>query len=397
MKSCTIIGISDERKQWLPPHVERIIQSACVFSGGKRHYEIMCERLPKDSVWIDITVPLSHVFQQYAFHDNIVIFASGDPLFYGFASTVQRELPDCVVKVFPSFNSLQMLAHRMLLSYQDMQVVSLTGRPWDGLDEALIKGSPLIGVLTDRTKTPLAIWQRMQAFGYNNYTMTVGENLGNETSERVSYISTEEDILSHSVFEVPNCVILRRTFSRPRPFGVPEQDFALLDGRANMITKMPIRLLTLSLLDLRHRHTFWDIGFCTGSVSIEAKLQFPHLCVHAFEVREEGRALMQENARRFGTPGIETHIGDFLSEDLSLLPRPDAVFIGGHGGKLIEIMERLCNVMSPGGTIVFNSVSEASRQLFIEGLKRTGLPLVQELHMALDNHNPITLMKTITQ
>ena len=52
-----------------------------------------------------------------------------------------------------------------------------------------------------------------------------------------------------------------------------------------MITKAPIRLLTLQALELNRRRVFWDIGFCTGSVSIEARLQFPHLAVISFEIR----------------------------------------------------------------------------------------------------------------
>ena len=92
------------------------------------------------------------------------------------------------------------------------------------------------------------------------------------------------------------------------------------------------------MLDLINRERFWDIGFCTGSVSIEAKLLFPHLHITSFEIREEGRKLMTENCHRFGTPGIEAIIGDFLSVDLSALEAPDAIFIGGHGGKLVEIL-----------------------------------------------------------
>ena len=54
-----------------------------------------------------------------------------------------------------------------------------------------------------------------------------------------------------------------------------------------MITKAPIRLLTLQALELNRRRVFWDIGFCTGSVSIEARLQFPHLAVISSEIRPE--------------------------------------------------------------------------------------------------------------
>ena len=397
MHNCTIIGISDQRSLWLPPEVEAVIGSHRVFSGGRRHRAIMADRLPSDAVWIDITVPLSDVFRAYERYEDIVVFASGDPLFYGFAQTVQRECPGCTIRLYPSFNSLQTLAHRLLLPYQDMHVVSLTGRPWRGLDEALISGYGLIGVLTDGHRTPLAILQRMADYGYTNYTMTVGERLGNADEERITTLDvcSKHNTQPLCDFASPNCVILRRTSVRPRPFGLPEQDFALLDGRARMITKMPIRLLSLSMLDLRHRHVFWDVGFCTGSVSIEAKLQFPHLDVHAFEQREEGRRLMADNARRFGTPGIEAHIGDFLVADVDALPRPDAVFIGGHGGRLSDMLQRVARCMNPGGVVVFNSVSDASRQQFYDGVAQAGLCLDGETRMAIDDHNPIYVLRAV--
>lgn len=387
MTNCTIIGISDSRNQWFPPHVREVISRGKVFSGGKRHYEIMRNMLPSDAVWIDITVPLASVFLQYERYDEIVVFASGDPLFYGFANTVRHELPDCRIKVYPSFNSLQMLAHRICLPYHDMHVVSLTGRPWHRFDEALIRGYSLIGILTDRRNTPHAIMQRMLDYGYDNYTMTVGENLGNEDTERISIYDKDAE------YSNPNCVILQQIAPRIHPFGIPESDFHLLDGRVKMITKMPIRLASLALLDLNAKRSFWDVGFCTGSVSIEAKLQFPHLSVTSFEIRPEGKELMEKNTRKFGALGIETVIGDFLSTDLSRYDRPDAVFIGGHGGKLIEMVCKIKEVLLPDGCIVFNSVSESSRDLFIKATEAAGMTIVQTMHLAIDQHNPITIMK----
>lgn len=98
----------------------------------------------------------------------------------------------------------------------------------------------------------------MQAYGYANYRMIVGEQLGNE-EETVAEYSVEEAMERH--FRMPNCVILKRITVRERSFGIPEEQFELLDGRANMITKMPVRLLSLSLLDLRNRSVMWDVGF----------------------------------------------------------------------------------------------------------------------------------------
>ncbi|MBQ1673691.1 MAG: precorrin-6y C5,15-methyltransferase (decarboxylating) subunit CbiE [Bacteroidales bacterium] len=388
----TVIGMTDEREVWFPPQVRDAIAAGRVFSGGKRHHEIVAPLLPADARWIDITVPLEAVFDQYECHPEVVVFASGDPLFFGIANTLRREFPAAELTVFPSFNSLQLLAHRMELAYADMCTVSLTGRPWDAFDRAVIRGERLIGALTDRHKTPAMIAARMLEYGYDNYRMTVGECLGNREAERVrSFASLEEAAAAECTF--PNCLILEQTRLRPHPFGLPEQDFALLDGRVNMITKMPIRLLTLSQLDLPRRTSFWDVGFCTGSVSIEARLQFPHLKITAFEIREAGRALMEQNARKFGAPGINALIGDFLEADLSELPAPDAVFIGGHGGRLVEMLRRIDRVLLPGGIIVFNAVSAQSQQLFREGIAATGRRITGEMNVTINQFNPITILK----
>ncbi len=411
--NCTIIGISDSPAPWFPPEVQAVIARGHTFSGGRRHHEIMASQLPAGYEWIDITAPLSDVFRQYdEVAGELIIFASGDPLFYGFAATVQRERPDWPLTIYPSFHSLQLLAHRLCLPYQDMRAVSLTGRPWDALDEALIRGERLIGCLTDHHHSPEAIAGRMIDYGFDRYyRMAVGERLGNAESERArwidihlqpsaishqpSAISLQPSAISLQPFSFPNCVILERTAVRPRPFGIPEKEFHLLDGRERMITKMPARLLALSLLDLRHRRTLWDVGFCTGSVSIEAKLQFPHLSVVAFEVRPECERLMTLNARRHGTPGIRAVMGDVLTADLEALPRPDAVFIGGHGGRLRDIILRLASLMQPVATLVFNAVSDDSRRLFADAVREAGMTLVSETRLAIDNNNPLVIMKAL--
>jgi precorrin-6Y C5,15-methyltransferase (decarboxylating) len=386
-----IIGISDEQTCKFSPEVLKLIAAGKFFSGGVRHYEIISNLLPAGAKWIDITTPLDKVFSQYEGIPEIVVFASGDPLFFGFANTIRTRLPQAKIVLYPTFNSLQVLAHRMLLPYHDMKVISLTGRPWDLFDQALIEGENLIGVLTDRNKTPSRIAERMLEYGYDNYRMTIGEVLGNREKERVRTFSLSEVIKMEFVF--PNCLILEKEEARLRPFGIPESDFHLLGERVNMITKAPVRLLTLSMLDLHNKCSFWDVGFCTGSVSIEAKLQFPHLQVSAFEKREEGREMMNNNTRRFGTPGITISIGDFLQTDLSSFPAPDAVFIGGHGGELKKILHKINRVLLPGGVIVFNAVSENSKELFIEGIGEINRAVTRLMRVAIDSFNPIDIMK----
>ena len=388
-----VIGMTDDQSGTFSAEILQLMGRGKVFSGGKRHHEIVASLLPEDAVWIDITVPLDKVFSQYEAYAEIIVFASGDPLFFGFANTLKKRLPNAWMRVYPVFNSLQTLAHRLVLPYQDMRTVSLTGRPWQNLDEALIRGDKLIGALTDREKTPSRIAARMLEYGYDNYRMTVGVHLGNKQAEEVHTLSLDEVIGRE--FGFPNCLILEQTYQRERLFGIPESSFHLLNGREKMITKSPIRLQALSMLDLHQKHTFWDIGFCTGSVSIEAKLQFPHLQIHAFECRPEGETLIKLNTRKFGTPGIEYHIGDFMELDLSDLPAPDAVFIGGHGGKLTEMLQKIDRYLLPGGCMVFNSVSENSLHLFREGIEAIDRRIDNEIGITVDSYNPITIIKAI--
>ena len=407
-----IIGITDNPQPWFPPEVQEIIKDGKVFSGGKRHHEIVAPLLPEGAEWIDITVPLDAVFEQYlsitlsnrrgSGGEALVIFASGDPLFFGFANTIKRKMPEAEIVVYPTFNSLQMLSHRLVMPYHDMRIVSLTGRPWPEFDKALIERAEKIGVLTDKEHTPAAIAQRMLDYGYSDYSMSIGEHLGNPEKEKVTKLTLEE--ASRIAFSMPNCIILTtplhyREGQGGGPFfGIPDREFALLDGREKMITKMPIRLLTLQALDLPKRHVLWDIGFCTGSVSIEARLQFPHLHIEAFEIRPECEAIIHENAHKFGAPGIDVHIGDFLKTDITALPRPDAVFIGGHGGELKEIMKKVLTVLTDNGIIVFNSVvapkvTVDSKKLWDEACKSLGLQQSPPLHIQLNDNHPITILK----
>ena len=431
MYKFTVIGIDDN-----PLSVERNLhfvqeqlRSAKVFSGGKRHHQLVKDFLPDDYIWIDITVPLDGVFARYeevaggncsevgqcncikgaeeatvaVEEPGIVVFASGDPLFYGFAATIQKRLPQAQIKVYPVFNSLQSLAHRLALPYEDMTIVSLTGRPWHQFDQALIERRAKVGILTDKVHTPAAIAARMLHYGFCNYRIHIGEALGGER-ERVTSLTLQE--ASKMEFDMPNCVILTRENGtgefeekHRRLFGIPHSSFALLDGRVNMITKMPIRLLSLSMLDLHNKKALWDIGFCTGSVSIEAKMQFPHLHVDSFEVREQCAAIMEENCRKMGVPGINAHIGDFTLLDLPQMLQngevhlPDSVFIGGHGGKIAHIMAMLSHVVEKGCTVVYNSVRDWAP--FEEAAIANGFSQAEKTEMTIDNYNKITCCKVV--
>ncbi len=385
-----MIGISNDPDYILPDEARQLLLSHEVFSGGKRHYELVRKYLPAYHHWIDIQGNMPVLFDKFREHNGaIVVFASGDPLFYGFAGTIQKFDPGADMKVYPYFNSIQLLCHANNLSYASLVNVSVHGRTWDELDNALIIQAPMLGVLTDQQKTPAVIAHRMLEYGFSNYSMIVGEDLGGQ-HHRSTILALDEaaGYTAHSL----NCVILIRTSRTAFPHGIPDHLFYGLENRPNMITKMPVRLVSLSYLGLAERNVLWDVGFCTGSISVEARRQYPHLQIVAFEQRPECSELLDKNMRRYSAPGIIKVMGDFFETDLDLYPLPDAVFIGGHGGRLEELIRKLDSILPASARIVLNAVKEESREQFSKMMKILDYRLFDPIVIQVDEHNPITIL-----
>lgn len=385
----TIIGIYDKKPEFSAEQQKAIAETR-LFAGGKRHYELIKRWLPENACWVDITVPLSNFFDKVKKSgENWLVFASGDPLFFGIGNTLKRELPDANFVFYPVFNSLQLLAHRFGINYGEFKTVSLTGRDWHAFDKALLHGEKRLAILTDRKNTPATIAQRMLEFGYNNYRMLYGQCLGGE-NERIAELSLQDAVTFP--FSHPNCFFLEMTEDRIPRKGIPETEFEILEGRPKMITKMAIRMLTLAALELHNKKVFWDVGACTGSVSIEARLHFPDLKVVAFEKRKESLEIIKKNARKFQTPGIQLFIGDYAEMDKANQEQPDAVFLGGYGGKMEVILNDVNTHLLHGGIIVFNSVSEQSENSFLCWGRKNNYQLQIQQKLAVDEHNPISIL-----
>ena len=152
IRNFIIIGMDDNREPFFPPEVLRHIREGKVFSGGLRHRGDCREVTSGRCGGISITVPLDNVFAQYenifadfekkASDASIVVFASGDPLFFGFANTVKRKLPDAKIRLYPAFNSLQTLAHRLVMPYDDMRTVSSDRTPVAGAGQSTHRTCP---------------------------------------------------------------------------------------------------------------------------------------------------------------------------------------------------------------------------------------------------------------
>jgi precorrin-6Y C5,15-methyltransferase (decarboxylating) len=293
---------------------------------------------------------------------------------------------DAKLKAFPYFNSIQLLCHKTQTNYNTLKAVSVHGRDWSALDEALINGTELIGVLTDTKKTPSEIAKRMLQYGFDNYSMTIGEALDgdNEHIEQLDLSTCTKKTHQHL-----NCILLKQITPKDKPFGIPDTAFVPLPNRANMITKMPIRLSTINALQLQNKTVFWDIGSCTGSVAIEAKQHFPHLKIIAFEKRTVCAEIIQQNTERFSTPGIAIIIDDFFNLNLKDFPIPDVVFIGGHGGRLNELIQ-IIHQLNPSVRLVTNAVKESSTNIFIEELTKLNYTINTSV-IQVNEHNKISI------
>lgn len=138
-----------------------------------------------------------------------------------------------------------------------------------------------------------------------------------------------------------------------RPLGLPDDAFEQRRPVRGQITKREVRAVSLYSLGLRPDSVVWDIGAGTGSVSVEAALIAHRGEVYAIERDENSIELLRRNIERWGSGRVQVVLGE-APEVLEGLPDPDSVFIGGSGGRLGDILDRVANRLKPHGRIVVN-------------------------------------------
>ena len=157
----------------------------------------------------------------------------------------------------------------------------------------------------------------------------------------------------------------------PRPFGLLDCEFAQRKPLNGQITKREIRAISIYTLGLRADDIVWDIGAGTGSISIEAALIAHRGRVFSVERDLDNIDLLEMNIQKFGSDNIEIVAGD-APEALRNLPTPDAVFIGGSGGRLRDILQEVMLHLKPEGKIVANFAILDHSQQFYNDLKDLG-------------------------
>ena len=121
------------------------------------------------------------------------------------------------------------------------------------------------------------------------------------------------------------------------------------------ITKEEVRAISINKLDLLNAKTFIDVGAGTGSISIEAGYNYPDLRVIAIERNDDALDLVNKNIENFNLTNVEV-VKAYAPIELDIYNDVDAIFLGGTGNKLEEIIDWSKDLLVPGGRLVANFI-----------------------------------------
>ncbi len=351
-----------------------------------------------------------------ALGSDIVLLASGDPMFFGIGRRAVKEFGKDMVEILPDLSSIQVAFARIKESWDDAFLMSLHGGPDPAkrrrlpyeLDDIpyLLQKHLKIAILTDKENNPAEIakeFLRLSAISYqlSAIKMYVCEKLGYPDEEITE--GTPEEIAGME-FSEPNVVVIRgnslssfpleaslsgesiRLVGNPSElsesvkkdcgqaamtdkikFGLSETEIIHSRG---LITKDEVRAVTIHKLRLPQRGVLWDIGAGSGSVSIEAARLYPEIKVFAIEKDEEQIKNIKDNRIKFDATNIEIIKGQ-APDVLINLTAPDRVFIGGSGGTIKDIIEFVSSKIS-SGIVVINAITIETLNEAIKSLENKG-------------------------
>ncbi|HEX4150221.1 MAG TPA: precorrin-6y C5,15-methyltransferase (decarboxylating) subunit CbiE [Pirellulales bacterium] len=350
-----VVGMGDNGADSLSRDAMRRVNEAQVLMGGERHLAFFAD----------------HPAEKFAIRDNlkelaarlqverrrVVVLASGDPLFYGIAGYLANKIGRERLEVLPGISSMQLAFARIKESWQDAALASCHAKPIDDVLE-IVRDAKKVGIFTDDSNTPARIARELLKAGIGGFRAHVCENLGGQ-DERVTTCALEE--LVDRTFGPLNVLILIKQADAPAApaqnwtIGIPEEAFFQRQPLKGLITKTEVRVLSLAKMRLRPGHVVWDIGAGSGSVAIEAALLGAR--VWAIEKNKEDCDIIRRNVSKFGSGFAAdqmTVVHGTAPTALAELPAPDAVFIGGSGGELAEIVALCRQRLAVGGRLVIN-------------------------------------------
>jgi cobalt-precorrin-6B (C15)-methyltransferase len=134
--------------------------------------------------------------------------------------------------------------------------------------------------------------------------------------------------------------------------GIPDELFDRIEEVP--ITKEDVRALVISKLRLKENSSAIDVGCGSGSITVEMCLQTKGNKVYAIDSDEKAVKLTRKNLLKFD---VKAEVIFSKAQDiLPLLPRVDAMVIGGTSGEVERIVNMGIDRLNKGGRIVIDTV-----------------------------------------
>jgi precorrin-6Y C5,15-methyltransferase (decarboxylating) len=370
----TVVGLGADGWAGLPDASRTALREAEVLIGGPRQLDLLPPECAGQRVaWPSPLRPAVPGLLAAHAGRRIAVLASGDPMFYGIGRALAEETG--ALRVLPHPSSVSYAAARLGWPLEDVEVVTLVGRPAARLAAALHDGRRLL-VLSADAGTPGEVAALLRDRGFGPSRMRVLEQLGGDR-ERVTAEATADawpasqppgDPLNIVAVECRRAPDALRLGAVP---GLPDEAYEH-DGQ---LTKRHIRAATLGVLAPAPGELLWDIGGGSGSIAVEWMRTHPS-CRAVTVERDPARAeRITRNADRLGVPGLRVVTGAAPAV-LAELPRPDAVFVGG-GLTAPGLLDACWEALPGGGRLVANTVTLESEALLADAHRRHGGELVR--------------------
>lgn len=354
-----VVGIGEDGLEGLAPAARALVDRAELLVGGDRHQAFVAETSATRLTWKDGLDSAMAEMEKWRGR-RVVVLASGDPMCFGAGVNLQRRFGAADLLVLPVPGSLALAAARMLWSEPEVELVTLHGRPPESFRLHVAPGGRLI-VLSQDGETPAKVAAMLCEMGYGPSPVTVLEHMGGPKESRFDGLAAGWDrpraadlnVVAVECRPGPDAIL------RSRVPGLPDAAY-ISDGQ---LTKREVRAVTLAALAPLPGQVLWDLGAGSGSIAIEWLRAAPRTQAVAVESRPERCAAIALNAARLGVPRLRVVEGTMPEALENLLPRPDAVFLGG-GVSRPGLLEAAYAALRPGGRLVANGVTlEAERRL----------------------------------
>ncbi|MER7778580.1 precorrin-6y C5,15-methyltransferase (decarboxylating) subunit CbiE [Streptomyces sp. NPDC096191] len=371
-----VVGIGADGWEGLADTARGTLLDADVVIGGARQLDLLPPECAGERVaWPSPLRPAVPGLLAAHAGRRIAVLASGDPMFYGIGRALAEELGPGAVRVLPHPSSVSHACARLGWPLEDVEVVTLVGRPAARLAATLHDGRRLLVLSADAT-TPDEVAALLRDRGFGPSRMRVLEQLGG-ARERTTIPATAEDWPPpYPPGDPLNIVAVecRRDPDALRLGAVPGLPDAAYE-HDGQLTKRHIRAATLGALAPAPGELLWDVGGGSGSIAVEWMRAHP-ACRAITVERDPARAeRITRNAERLGVPGLQVVTGA-APEALAGLPRPDAVFVGG-GLTAPGLLAACWDALPDGGRMVANTVTLESEALLADAHRRHGGELVR--------------------